>query len=140
MRVAVETLAIGTIVVTATGARRPVKRVGRRGCARQFLAANPSTQPVRFTARSLGDGVPRRNLFVSPQHGMFLDDLLVPAPCLMNGRTITKDSGRETVDYVHIELDSHDVILAEGARSETFFDDGNRGVSHNARVRGALSR
>ena len=34
--------------------------------------------------------------------------------------------------YFHIELESHDVIFAEGAASETYLDDGNRGQFHNA--------
>ena len=36
------------------------------------------------------------------------------------------------VEYFHIELDSHDVILAEGAPSETFIDEDSRGMFHNA--------
>ena len=38
----------------------------------------------------------------------------------------------QRVDYVHVELGSHDVILAEGALSETFLDDGSRGLFHTA--------
>jgi hypothetical protein len=38
----------------------------------------------------------------------------------------------EKVEYFHIELDSHDVIVAEGSFSETFIDDDSRGMFHNA--------
>ena len=38
----------------------------------------------------------------------------------------------EKVEYFHIELESHDVIIADGALSETFIDDGSRGIFHNA--------
>ena len=38
----------------------------------------------------------------------------------------------DRVDYVHIELATHDVIVAEGALSETFLDDGSRVMFHNA--------
>ena len=63
---------------------------------------------------------------------MFLDERLIPARCLLNGSTIVRDRV-ERVDYYHVELDSHDVLLAEGAPSESFMDDDSRGVFHNAR-------
>ena len=40
--------------------------------------------------------------------------------------------GWERVSYFHIELETHDVIFAEGAPSETFIDDNSRGMFHNA--------
>ena len=50
----------------------------------------------------------------------------------MNGTTVTQERGLSWVDYFHVELNNHDVILAEGAPSESFMDDGSRGVFHNA--------
>ncbi len=38
----------------------------------------------------------------------------------------------DQVEYFHIELDTHDVILAEGAPAESFIDDDSRGMFHNA--------
>ena len=69
---------------------------------------------------------------------MFLDGVLVPAGCLVNGTTITQERVRDRVDYSHLELDSHDVILAEGAPSESFLDDDSRGLFHNAAEYAAL--
>ena len=128
----VEDLRIGDVLVTATGQHRPVKWVGNRSYAGRFLAARPALQPIRFRAGCLGGGLPRRDLLVSPEHAMFLDDVLVPAWCLVNGSTIVQERGLDRVDYVHVELDSHDVLLAEGAASESFMDDDSRGVFHNA--------
>jgi hypothetical protein len=130
--VAVERLAIGDIVVTASREKRRIKWIGHRSYAGRFLAANRNVQPIRFRAGSLGEGLPRRDLRVSPRHAMFLDGLLIPAACLTNGSTITQERGLERVDYLHIELDRHDVILAEGAPSESFLDDDSRGAFHNA--------
>ena len=63
---------------------------------------------------------------------MFLDGLLVAARYLVNGATIVQARDMDRVDYFHLELDSHDVILAEGAPSESFLDDDNRWMFHNA--------
>jgi len=128
----VEVLAIGDSVVTASGARRPIRWIGRRAYSRRFLASNPGAQPVRIRAGALAEGVPRRDLLVSADHAMFLDGMLVPAGCLVNGTTILRDRGPERLEYYHVELETHDVILAEGAPSETFVDDDSRGLFHNA--------
>ena len=128
----VETLAIGDTVITASGQHRSIRWIGRRSYAGRFLAANRGVQPVRFSAGSLGEGLPHRDLLVSAEHAMFLDGLLIPARCLVNGSTIVQERGLARVDYFHIELDSHDVLLAEGAASESYLDDDSRGMFHNA--------
>jgi hypothetical protein len=128
--VAIEALRIGDQVVTIGGALQPIRWIGRRAYGGRFVAANPGVRPVRF--RSLGDGLPHRDLLVSPEHAMLLDGLLVPARCLINGTTIVQAHGSGDVHYIHIELAEHAVVLAEGAASETFLDDRSRGMFHNA--------
>ncbi len=59
---------------------------------------------------------------------MLLDGVLVPAGVLVNGVTITQAAAVESVHYFHIELERHDVLLAEGAPSESFVDDDSRGM------------
>ena len=130
--IAVEALVIGDRVVTRDGCAKPIRWIGRRSYAGRFLKANVQMHPIRFAAGSLKDGLPRRDLLVSPSHAMFLDGLLIPAACLVDGIGITWDHGLDVVEYFHIELDAHDVIMAEGAESETFLDDQSRQLFHNA--------
>ena len=63
---------------------------------------------------------------------MYLDGVLIEARDLLNGTSIVQAERVETVQYIHIELDSHDVIIAEGALAESFVDDDGRGLFHNA--------
>jgi autotransporter passenger strand-loop-strand repeat protein len=132
--VAVEDLVIGDQVVTASGAVRPVKWIGKRSFGGRFTVGNREVLPVLIRAGALGDGLPRRDLSVSPLHAMYLDGLLIPAKSLINGATITQVRVAALVEYFHVELDTHDVILAEGAPSETFVNDDSRGMFHNARA------
>ena len=134
----VENLKIGDKVRTASGALRPIKWIGRRSYAGRFIRGRKDILPVCFKAGSLGDNVPERDLRISPQHAMYFatanqGGMLVEAKDLINGVSIVQDEAAERVDYFHIELDSHDVIVAEGALSETFIDDDSRGMFHNAR-------
>jgi hypothetical protein len=129
--VAVEELSIGDQVMTLAGVARPIKWIGQRSYSGRF-AANQKTLPVCFKAGSLADDVPQRDLWVSPNHAMYLDGILIQAEDLVNGDTIVQARSMETVRYFHIELDSHDVIRAEGAWAETFIDADSRMLFHNA--------
>jgi hypothetical protein len=76
--------------------------------------------------------MPHRDLIVSPIHGLFIDDVFVPAAALINGVSVLRSDALEPVSYVHIELDAHDVVFAEGAPAETFVDDDSRLIFDNA--------
>jgi hypothetical protein len=88
--------------------------------------------PVCVKAGALGEGVPRRDLWVSPNHALYLEGVLIEAKDLVNGVSVYQAAEIETVEYFHLELETHDVILAEGMAAESYIDDDNRGLFHNA--------
>ena len=130
--VPVEDLAIGDLVATHTGALEPIRWIGRRSYVRAFSATNPQVWPVLIRAGALEDGIPQRDLSVSPEHAMFISGVLIPARLLVNGSSIVAEPAPAEIHYFHIELESHGVIYAEGAPAETFLDCGSRGRFHNA--------
>jgi hypothetical protein len=123
--IAVEQLHADAFVLTASGNARPVRWIGHRrvDCARH---PKPSlVWPVRIAAGAFGSGVPVRDLCLSPDHGVLIENVLIPIKYLANGISIVQEQ-RETVEYFHIELDDHDIIRAEGLPAESFLDTGQR--------------
>ena len=126
--VPVEHLAVGDRVITAAGSERPVCWIGRRQLDIVRHPAPRRVQPVCIRADAFADGVPARDLFVSPDHAVLRDGVLVPARLLINGASIRRDTARRSVCYYHVELDRHDILLADGLAAESYLDTGNRGM------------
>ena len=124
--VAVETLRAGDMLVTATGEAKPVRWIGRSTVSTRF--ADPlRVLPIRIRAGAFGENLPVRDLLVSPDHAMFLDNVLLQAGALVNGSSIIRETDvPETFVYYHVELGSHELILAEGALTESFVDNVDR--------------
>ncbi|WP_435258033.1 Hint domain-containing protein [Thioclava sp. FR2] len=123
----VEDLKIGDLILTADGSAIPVKWVGRQTFRNNIinlpLAADRA--PICIAKGALGSGLPKADLYVTADHGMIIDDLLVNAGALVNGTTIRRvmlSEMSETFTAYHIETEHHDVILANGAPAESFID------------------
>jgi hypothetical protein len=129
----VETLEIGDEVMTLSGAARPIKWIGRRGYSGRFIIGRKDVLPVCIRAGAIDREEPRRDLWISPHHAMYLEGVLIEAKDLINGVSIVQAEHVEEVEYFHIELDTHDVIIAEGALSESYLDDDNRFMFNNAK-------
>lgn len=120
----VEDLKIGDQILTAEGKTIAVKWIGIQ---RAFTAFRPPERlmPVRVSAGALGGGLPKRDLLVTSDHALLVDDLLINAGALVNGSTIDyvplSEFG-EFFEVYHVETENHDLILAEGTPAETFID------------------
>ena len=123
---AVEDLRIGDVVTTADGRTVEVKWMARQ-TYRQFrnMALPEKHAPVCISAGALGHGLPHSDLYLTADHGMILDDMVVNAGAMVNGDTIRFVPLSEMpaeFTYYHVETEHHDEILANGAASETFID------------------
>jgi hypothetical protein len=123
----VEALKPGDALITAAGDRRAICWIGRRVMDFLPTRAEPAL-PVIIAPGAFGPNRPLRPLRLSPLHAIYVDGVLVPVTHLVNGATIRRETGRAAVTYFHVELDRHNIILAEGLACETYLDAGNRGA------------
>jgi hypothetical protein len=123
--VAVENLSVGDLVVTASGRQRPIRWLGHRRLDASRHPDPAAIWPIRIRAGAFGEGKPRRDLYVTRGHSFLFDDVLIQAEKLVNGATIVQQP-RDHVEIWHVELDDHDIIIAEGALCESYLDTGNR--------------
>jgi autotransporter passenger strand-loop-strand repeat protein len=128
--VAVEHLRVDDLVYTHGGGLRPIKWLGHRDVNGRHHLRPGDIMPVRVRADAFGDGAPRRDLLLSPDHAVFVGGVLIPIRYLVNGATVVQEE-IEHISYWHVELNQHDVLLAEGLPCESYLDTGNRGAFIN---------
>ena len=125
--VTVENLRAGDMIMTISGISRPIRWMGHR----RVNGDDATQRPIHIRAHGFGPNLPARSLYVSPEHALFVDGVLVPAMNLVNGHSITQDAMGE-ITYFHVLLDRHDVILAEGLPAETLLLNDNADEFDNA--------
>jgi Hint domain-containing protein len=125
--VAIEELKVGDLVDTLRGPK-PVKWIGRQRFEKTTAEWHLSVAPIRVARFALSDEYPRRDLILSPHHSLLIDGLLLPVQWLVNGKTITLAdmNDRGAFEYFHIEMETHEVVFAEGAPAETLLVDCGR--------------
>lgn len=119
--VAVEALRVGQAVSLLDGASAPIVWIGHRDVACDSHPRPASVQPIRIAAGAFAPGVPARDLFLSPDHAVFTDGVLIPARTLVNDTSVTQVPVAR-IRYFHIELPAHAAVLAEGLPTESFLD------------------
>jgi len=117
----IEELKIGDPVVTLSGEPKPIKWIGRQRFKKSTECWPKDFEPIRISRFALDDRTPHRDLYVSPNHAIYIDGVLIPAKYLINGTSIVQGmpEGVEEIEYFHIELEQHEVIFAEGVAAET---------------------
>ncbi len=130
----IEALCVGDAVLVREGDGTRTERIRWIGHRHIDLTRHDQpwlAEPIRIRRHALAPDVPRRDLLVSPPHGILIDDALVPATLLVNHMTILREAGLRAIDYFHIELDHHAILLAEGLAAESYLDTANRSFFDN---------
>jgi hypothetical protein len=126
--VPVESLAVADLVVTASGTVRPIKWIGRRQIDVERHPRPAMVAPIRIRRDAFDKNVPHRDLLVSPDHAIYIDGNLIAARQLINATTILPEENCKSVEYFHVELETHDILLAEGLAAESYLNTGNGGL------------
>jgi len=129
--VAVEALREGDVVVTVSGGRQSIQWIGYRHVDCRHHRNSDRVWPIRIAPHAFGEGRPNRKLLLSPDHSVFVEDVLIPIKFLVNDTTVAQIEV-EHVSYYHIELPRHDVVLAEGMPAESYLETGGRSAFENA--------
>lgn len=127
--VAVETLEVGDLVLTADAGLQPLRWIGR---ATLDLSLTPNLRPIRIKAGALGEGLPAQDLLVSPQHRVLIrskiaqrmfntPEVLVAAKQLVLLDGIDSAEDIDQVTYVHLLFDQHHLVQSNGALTESLF-------------------
>ncbi len=121
----IETLKVGDRVITRDGGSMVLRWIGRRR-----MTVSAASAPIRIKASALGEGVPEREVRVSPLHRVLVrsamaqmlfgqGEVLVAAKFLVNDNTILRDTNARVVEYIHLMFDNHAVVYTEGLLSES---------------------
>lgn len=128
--VAVEALAVGDMVLTRDHGPQPLRWIGRRPLTAAEVAREARLAPVRIAAGALGAGLPERDMQVSPQHRVLVaglraellfgeEEVLVAAVHLVGQPGISR-APAQAVCYLHLMFDRHELVLSDGAWTESF--------------------
>lgn len=130
--VAVEDLEVGMMVVTRDHGLQELRWIGSRVLGSKMLDLNPNMRPIRISAGALGGGLPKRDLLVSPQHRILVRskiaqkmfgaaEVLVAAKQLLQIEGIDIALDMEGVKYFHFLFDRHEIVISEGAETESLY-------------------
>ena len=121
--VPIEELTVGSLVVTRDRGPQPIRWMGRRDISQEVMARTASLRPVRLRRGVFGG---HRDLILSAQHAIALPDApdrLLRATHLVkhNWRGARIAKGKREIQYLHMMLDTHEIIFAEGVSAETMY-------------------
>jgi Hint domain len=118
----VQELQIRDEVQTLAG-RKTIKWIGyNKFTKEEGRAWQDGVMPIRVGRFAIDHQTPYRDLYLSPLHCVFFNEALIPVMYLINETSIAQGTPSEmsALEYYHVELDTHEVIYAEGALVESY--------------------
>ena len=126
----VEDLREGDRIITRDNGIQEIRWVGRSKLSGKSLVGVPHMRPIRIAAGALGHGLPERDLLVSPNHRILLsndrtqlyfeDREVLAAAKHMVGLPGIQPVNAMSVTYLHFMFDRHEIVLSNGAWTESF--------------------
>uniref|UniRef100_UPI002611FB06 Ig-like domain-containing protein n=1 Tax=uncultured Sulfitobacter sp. TaxID=191468 RepID=UPI002611FB06 len=141
----VEGLKVGDRIITRDNGMQEIRWIGHRPMSGEELVANEHLRPILIQQGALGNGLPERDMMVSPQHRVLIANdktalYFEEREVLVAAKHLTDMEGIDQVDvshttYIHIMFDQHEVILSDGTWTESFQpgDNSLAGVGDAAR-------
>ncbi|MBK4215071.1 Hint domain-containing protein [Paracoccus caeni] len=142
----VEDLRVGDLVATRDHGLQKLRWIGNRRIMARELSARPELRAIRISAGSLGRGLPKSDLLVSPQHRILVRSLiaqrmfgtpevLVAAKQLLELDGIDRAEDLDEIEYFHLLFDRHEIVYSNGAETESLYTGAEalRGVGMAAR-------
>jgi hypothetical protein len=127
----VEHLQVGDVALTVSGGRQIIQWIGYRYVACRRLADPERVWPIHIAPHAFGEGRPKRSLLLSPDHSVFVEDVLIPIKFLVNNTTVVQLKV-DSITYYHVELPGHEILLADGLPVESYLETGGRSAFANA--------
>ena len=121
----VEQLSVGNLVIWPSGSSSKITWLGSMEIDLKTSPDRQHLSPIKIERNALKDGVPHRDLYLSADHCLFIDGVLIPVRLLVNDMSIVRANNFDFVAYWHVELERHGIVLAEGAAAETFLPWGD---------------
>ncbi|WP_322890267.1 MULTISPECIES: Hint domain-containing protein [unclassified Yoonia] len=150
-QVPIERLAVGDLVETLDSGLQPIRWIGRSDISLATTVLHRNILPVCIAAGAMGAGLPMRDLWLSPQHRVLVrskivarmagsPEALVAVKQLSAIPGISPVMRPRDVSYLHLRLDRHEMVRAEGIWAETLLvgPQALRGMSPDARQELAL--
>ncbi|WP_372394706.1 Hint domain-containing protein [Azospirillum sp. HJ39] len=112
--VPVERLRIGDRVLTASGAYRPIRWIGRTTIPARLINTPEAEQaclPVIVRRDAVQKNAPSRDLYIAPWHAIVANGVSMPVGALINGLSIVQDDRVRDLVYYNVELETVDVIF-----------------------------
>lgn len=125
--VEISTLQAGDLVMSGSGAAKPVVRVQRTELVRAAGQGwSIDDLPVVIERHAFDAQTPNTDLYVTRRHSLYIDGMLVPVQDLINGKTIrsVERMDADTIEYFHLALADHDILIAAGLACESLLDHG----------------
>ena len=128
----VEDLRPGDMVITGDNGPKPVAWVYSFGWSPTDMMKHQNLAPIRICHGALGPDLPRRDLYLSQQHRVLVqsriaqrmfghDEVLVAAKSLLPLPGVVMSFPANEIRYFHVMLESHEILMAEGLRTESLF-------------------